>query len=186
MDTNEAAVQRLRLAFDPHAAGEAIMRQNLRRRHLEASEAEIETLLVEWLQTRPGAEAGDAEGVSGSTAPTPGNLRCSPSTTARRTHCIGRPRPATTSGTRFGQRVRSRSSRSLEDRNACRRGPRSHGPDSSATSRHSNDEPYLVAGVTSVGSRPTPGLSDARGAARRPASSEPGSGQTNQVALSVD
>ncbi len=64
MDTNEAAVQRLRLAFDLYAAGEAIMRQNLRRRHPEASESEIERLLVEWLQTRPGAEAGDAEGTS--------------------------------------------------------------------------------------------------------------------------
>lgn len=65
MDTNETAARRLRLAFDLYAAGEAIMRQNLERRHPEASESEIERLLVVWLQTRPGAEAGDADGVGG-------------------------------------------------------------------------------------------------------------------------
>jgi hypothetical protein len=40
------------------------MRQNLRRRFPEASEAEIEARLIGWLQERPGAEAGDATGRS--------------------------------------------------------------------------------------------------------------------------
>ena len=39
-----------------------MMRQNLKRRHPEASEEEIEKLLREWLSERPGARFGDAEG----------------------------------------------------------------------------------------------------------------------------
>ena len=53
---------RMRMAFDLYETAEAMMRQNLRRRHPEASEAEIERLLDAWLHHRPGAEHGDAVG----------------------------------------------------------------------------------------------------------------------------
>ena len=53
---------RLRLAFDLYEASEAIMRQNLRRRNPEASDAEIEQLFAAWLRKRPGAEHGDGHG----------------------------------------------------------------------------------------------------------------------------
>jgi hypothetical protein len=59
---DDPAARRLRLAFELYAAGESMMRQSLRRRYPEASDAEIEERLVEWLLTRPGAEFGDAEG----------------------------------------------------------------------------------------------------------------------------
>lgn len=42
--------------------GLALMRQNLRRSHLEADDEEIERLLHEWLVHRPGAESGDCPG----------------------------------------------------------------------------------------------------------------------------
>jgi Rv0078B-related antitoxin len=56
------AARRLRLALDLFSTGEALMRQRLRRAHPELSPAEIERRLVQWLQTRPGAEFGDAPG----------------------------------------------------------------------------------------------------------------------------
>ena len=37
-------------------------RENLKRRHPEATEEEIEKMLVAWLHERPGAEHGDASG----------------------------------------------------------------------------------------------------------------------------
>jgi len=40
--------------------GLGLMRQNLRRRHPDASEAEIDRLLDEWLLDRPGAASGDS------------------------------------------------------------------------------------------------------------------------------
>ncbi len=52
----------LRAAFDLYEFGEDLMRQNLRREHPGASETEIELLIREWLQRRPGAEEGDASG----------------------------------------------------------------------------------------------------------------------------
>src|SRR5262249_7551347 len=52
----------LELALDLFAAGEAMMRQSLRRRFPGASEAEIQARLDAWLAERPGAEAGDAPG----------------------------------------------------------------------------------------------------------------------------
>jgi len=52
----------LRTAFDLYEFGENVMRQNLRREHPGAGEAEIELLIREWLQRRPGAEEGDASG----------------------------------------------------------------------------------------------------------------------------
>jgi hypothetical protein len=62
--TDDAA-GRLRLALDLFAAGEALMRQSLRRRFPEAEAAEIEDRLVAWLSERPGAELGDAAGRPG-------------------------------------------------------------------------------------------------------------------------
>jgi len=60
-----AAVARLRLALDFFAAGEAIMRASLRRRHPGASTEQIEAELRRWLQDRPSAEDGDGMGVPG-------------------------------------------------------------------------------------------------------------------------
>jgi hypothetical protein len=42
--------------------GEAMLRQKLRRKCPEASEAEIEAHVQEWLERRPGAEHGDGAG----------------------------------------------------------------------------------------------------------------------------
>jgi hypothetical protein len=65
LDSPDAAAERLRLALDFYEAGEALMRQNLRRAHPHASDEEIETMLVRWLQHRPGAEHGDSAGTPG-------------------------------------------------------------------------------------------------------------------------
>jgi hypothetical protein len=61
----EETVERLHLALDLFAAGEAMMRQNLRRRFPTATAAEIENRLLDWLSERPGAEFGDAPGRPG-------------------------------------------------------------------------------------------------------------------------
>jgi hypothetical protein len=53
------ARERFRTALELFETGEAIMRQNLRRRFPNASAEEIERRLIAWLQTRPGAELGD-------------------------------------------------------------------------------------------------------------------------------
>lgn len=60
MSTEEAA--RLRTALSLFDDGVALMRQNLRRAHPDASEAEIERRLRLWLRERPGAEHGDGVG----------------------------------------------------------------------------------------------------------------------------
>ena len=54
-------VGRLMLAFDLFAAGEEIVRQNLRRQHPAADPESIERLVDEWL-FRPGAESIDGWG----------------------------------------------------------------------------------------------------------------------------
>jgi hypothetical protein len=54
--------ERLRIALDMFDLGESIMRQNLRRSFPQASDADIEAKLSEWLSQRPGAEYGDAPG----------------------------------------------------------------------------------------------------------------------------
>jgi hypothetical protein len=64
-DDREIGVQRLRVALDLFESGVDLMRQNLRRRHPDAGDAEIEAKLDEWLSERPGAECGDAEGTPG-------------------------------------------------------------------------------------------------------------------------
>ena len=66
VDDTQVEVERLRVALDLFASGEALMRQNLRRRFPEASDAEIESKLNDWLSDRPCAEFGDAEGAPGS------------------------------------------------------------------------------------------------------------------------
>lgn len=58
--------ERYRMTLELFAAGEEIMRQNLRRRLPAASAEEIEARLVAWLSERPGAEHGDAIGRPGS------------------------------------------------------------------------------------------------------------------------
>lgn len=58
----EAAAARLRTALELAELAAAIMEQNLRRRHPEASDEEIQRLLLRWLHTRPGAEHGDCVG----------------------------------------------------------------------------------------------------------------------------
>lgn len=50
--------------FDLNEMGIALMRMNLRRRHPDASEAEIHAMLVDWVRDRPGAPNGDAAGVA--------------------------------------------------------------------------------------------------------------------------
>lgn len=54
--------EKLRAALELHEVGVELMRQNLRRRHPDASDGTIEQLLADWLRTRPGAEHGDAAG----------------------------------------------------------------------------------------------------------------------------
>lgn len=59
---DSAVIERMRLTFDLFEAAEQMMRLNLRRRHPDADDEEIERRLTEWLHTRPGAEHGDASG----------------------------------------------------------------------------------------------------------------------------
>lgn len=54
--------EKLRAALELHDVGVELMRQNLRRRHPDASDEEIDDMLTDWLRTRPGAEHGDAAG----------------------------------------------------------------------------------------------------------------------------
>lgn len=52
----------MQVALELAELAEGVMRENLRRRHPDASDAAIEALLTEWFATRPGAVHGDAEG----------------------------------------------------------------------------------------------------------------------------
>ena len=61
-DSPEAMAARLRTAFDLCELGESMRRAQLRREHPDATDDEIEALLIAWLETRPGAEHGDAWG----------------------------------------------------------------------------------------------------------------------------
>jgi hypothetical protein len=54
--------EKLRAALELHEVGVELMRQNLRRRHPDASDDLIDDLLTDWLRTRPGAEHGDGAG----------------------------------------------------------------------------------------------------------------------------
>ena len=57
-----AVQRRFRLALDLYEVAEAMKRQQIRRRHPELDEEGVQRLVVEWRQTRPGAEHGDGEG----------------------------------------------------------------------------------------------------------------------------
>ena len=58
-DSPDAVAARLRTAFDLCALAESMRRAQLRREHPDATDEEIEAMLVAWLETRPGAEHGD-------------------------------------------------------------------------------------------------------------------------------
>jgi hypothetical protein len=62
---NVEGADRIRLALELYAAGEALMRQRLRRILPDADEDAIEQRILSWLAHRPGAEAGDAAGRRG-------------------------------------------------------------------------------------------------------------------------
>lgn len=53
------AQERFATTVELHRVGVEMMRQNLRRRHPDESDEQIEERLGAWLRTRPGAEAGD-------------------------------------------------------------------------------------------------------------------------------
>jgi hypothetical protein len=53
-----------RTTLDLFQTGVDLMRQNLRRRHPDATEHDVEQLLRQWMLERPGAEAGDCPGRS--------------------------------------------------------------------------------------------------------------------------
>lgn len=55
-------IESFRTTLELFQTGVDLMRQNLRRRHPDADEADIERLLREWLLDRPGAESGDCPG----------------------------------------------------------------------------------------------------------------------------
>jgi hypothetical protein len=60
---DEAMRERLFQAFEMWEFGVEIMAANLRRRYPDASVEQIEHMVDDWLATRPGAEAGDGDGV---------------------------------------------------------------------------------------------------------------------------
>ncbi|MBI4612435.1 MAG: hypothetical protein HY720_02390 [Planctomycetes bacterium] len=57
-----SSASRLRAALEMYRMGESMMRLRLRRRYPRASEARLAARLVAWLEERPGAEEGDAQG----------------------------------------------------------------------------------------------------------------------------
>ena len=59
MAPTDRLVERLYTAVDLWATGVALKRETIRRRHPDAPDDEIESLLNRWLQERPGAESGD-------------------------------------------------------------------------------------------------------------------------------
>jgi len=59
-----SAAEAFRTTLDLFQTGLDLMRENLRRRHPGANSEEIDRLLGEWLQERPGAESGDCPGRS--------------------------------------------------------------------------------------------------------------------------
>ena len=52
----------LSVALDLFETGVALMRENLRRQYPHADDRELTRRVSAWLQHRPGAQAGDAEG----------------------------------------------------------------------------------------------------------------------------
>jgi hypothetical protein len=62
MDAPLTPGEKLRLAFEMHELGCQMMRQNLLRQFPNETDEARERRFVAWLQTRPGAEHGDAVG----------------------------------------------------------------------------------------------------------------------------
>ena len=58
----ELIAERFRTTLALFELGEAMLRQKLKRKFPQASEAEIGARVREWLDRRPGAEHGDAVG----------------------------------------------------------------------------------------------------------------------------
>ena len=58
--TPDLVQERARQVFELFELGLEMKRSQLRRSHPKASDEEVERLLKEWLQHRPGAEDGDA------------------------------------------------------------------------------------------------------------------------------
>jgi hypothetical protein len=58
----ESPGQRLRLALEMYEFGVRMQRARIRRTRPEATEAEVEEAVQEWLLSRPGAPLGDAVG----------------------------------------------------------------------------------------------------------------------------
>jgi hypothetical protein len=61
----ERLAEKLRFSLAMSEDGFKMKRQQLRRRHPTADEAEIDRLFRAWLQERPGAEHGDGVGRPG-------------------------------------------------------------------------------------------------------------------------
>jgi hypothetical protein len=57
-----AIAERFGLALDLFATAEALVRQRICREHPDLGPVEVEARLVAWLESRPGAERGDADG----------------------------------------------------------------------------------------------------------------------------
>ena len=57
-----SAAAAFRAALELFETGVDLMRQNLRRQYPDATAAEIERELADWLHRRPGAESGDGPG----------------------------------------------------------------------------------------------------------------------------
>ncbi len=62
-DPPSTPAQRLRMSLAMYEDGLAIEREKLRRQHPDADDETIGRLLAAWLQHRPGALLGDADGV---------------------------------------------------------------------------------------------------------------------------
>ena len=58
----ELIAERFKTTLELFELGEAMLRQKLRRKHPSAGEAEIQALVQEWRERRPGAEHGDGVG----------------------------------------------------------------------------------------------------------------------------
>jgi hypothetical protein len=55
-------LERFQLTLDLYDLSERMLRQKLRRKHPQATDAELEVKVAEWIARRPGAEHGDGEG----------------------------------------------------------------------------------------------------------------------------
>jgi len=56
-------LRRMQITFELCEAAEQMKRLTLKRQHPDASEEEIERMIVAWYRHRPGAELGDGDGV---------------------------------------------------------------------------------------------------------------------------